>query len=421
MKKYCFLSILFSAFTIAYSQELNLEALRQSVVQNNGQLLAQKFEIGAARAQVIQAKLIPNPTLSVSEINLWKNRTAESLAPIVGHFGQHQQISVELEQTIELAGKRKKRVSLSELNVKDAELAYEELLRELQLEIDQSYWNFFTIQKKVVLIESLTDIYHKLYRSYKRQYELQNISHADYLRIQSAFFNLQKDQTALIADRNEWLEKMRVLTHINDLQVHHIKEPAIQQQLSRNIPSGLESLVFDQNISLQKQLNQTKIETQNWIMEKAEKTPNMSLSMNYDRGGNIMQNFVGLGLSMDIPVFNRNKGNIESAKMTIERSKTQNKIMQHKLQNELITLYDQLILYENTLTESLTNGPNEDQLMLLSNYQKNLLSKQITVLEFTDFVSAYQESQIGQMELMLAYQLTYAQLEYLFGENFKSI
>lgn len=418
MKKFCFLSALLCSFSLAYTQEFNLEELRQAVVQNNGQLLAQKFEIGAARAQVIQAKLIPNPSLSVSELNLWKNGTTESFPYIAGKFGQHQQISVELEQTIELAGKRRKRVILNELIVKETELDYEELLRSLQLELDEAYWNFFTAQTKEVLVDSLTILYGDLHNSYKRQVDLENISLSDYLRIQSTFLNLQKEHTELIADRNNWLAKIRMLTHINDLEIAQVKEPLIQEKLSMKVPPDLDSLILNQNIGLQWQINETKKQTQNWVIEKAEKTPDLSLSMNYDRGGNIMQDFVGLGLRMDLPLFNKNKGNIESAKLSTEKSIAQENVLKNQLRNQLITLWDQLKLYENTLNKFDNNKLSDDHRMLLRNYQKNLLTKQITVLEFTDFIEAYQESQMGQMELRLAYQLAYAQLEYLSGENF---
>jgi len=418
VKKFCFLSALLCSFSLAYTQEFNLEELRQAVVQNNGQLLAQKFEIGAARAQVIQAKLIPNPSLSVSELNLWKNGTTESFPYIAGKFGQHQQISVELEQTIELAGKRRKRVILNELIVKETELDYEELLRSLQLELDEAYWNFFTAQTKEVLVDSLTILYGDLHNSYKRQVDLENISLSDYLRIQSTFLNLQKEHTELIADRNNWLAKIRMLTHINDLEIAQVKEPLIQEKLSMKVPPDLDSLILNQNIGLQWQINETKKQTQNWVIEKAEKTPDLSLSMNYDRGGNIMQDFVGLGLRMDLPLFNKNKGNIESAKLSTEKSIAQENVLKNQLRNQLITLWDQLKLYENTLNKFDNNKLSDDHRMLLRNYQKNLLTKQITVLEFTDFIEAYQESQMGQMELRLAYQLAYAQLEYLSGENF---
>ena len=418
MKKFCFLSALLCSFSLAYTQEFNLEELRQAVVQNNGQLLAQKFEIGAARAQVIQAKLIPNPSLSVSELNLWKNGTTESFPYIAGKFGQHQQISVELEQTIELAGKRRKRVILNELIVKETELDYEELLRSLQLELDEAYWNFFTAQTKEVLVDSLTILYGDLHNSYKRQVDLENISLSDYLRIQSTFLNLQKEHTELIADRNNWLAKIRMLTHINDLEIAQVKEPLIQEKLSMKVPPDLDSLILNQNIGLQWQINETKKQTQNWVIEKAEKTPDLSLSMNYDRGGNIMQDFVGLGLRMDLPLFNKNKGNIESAKLSTEKSIAQENVLKNQLRNQLITLWDQLKLYENTLNKFDNNKLSDDHRMLLRNYQKNLLTKQITVLEFTDFIEAYQESQMGQMELRLAYHLAYAQLEYLAGKNF---
>ena len=49
-------------------------------------------------------------------------------------------------------------------------------------------------------------------------------------------------------------------------------------------------------------------------LQNAMKTPDVAVSIGYDRGGNIMKDFIGLGVSMDLPIFDRNKGNIRGSK-----------------------------------------------------------------------------------------------------------
>lgn len=78
------------------------------LLQHNGQLIAQKYQIAASDALIVQEKLWSNPTLSISEVNLWKNGTSETLPYLFGKYGQQQQVAVELEQLIETAGKRQK-------------------------------------------------------------------------------------------------------------------------------------------------------------------------------------------------------------------------------------------------------------------------------------------------------------------------
>ncbi|MNL70203.1 hypothetical protein D3C87_1951660 [compost metagenome] len=55
---------------------------------------------------------------------------------------------------------------------------------------------------------------------------------------------------------------------------------------------------------------------------------------------------------------------------------------------------------------------------MIANYQKHLQKKQITLLEFIDFIEAYQETETGIVDMTLAYQMAHAQLQYLTGQKF---
>lgn len=186
MKIYWFIGAFLLTVGQSQAQTYSRQALKDMLLQNNGQLIAQKYQIEAADALIVQEKLWSNPTLSISEVNLWKNGTTETLPYLFGKYGQHQQIGLELEQVIETAGKRKKRVNLKSLEKKDALLDYEELLRELQFELDEAYWSYVAVSRKEVLVDSIVNLYQSLESQYKRQSDLNNIPKSDHLRIQSA-------------------------------------------------------------------------------------------------------------------------------------------------------------------------------------------------------------------------------------------
>src|SRR5690606_31868331 len=57
--------------------------------------------------------------------------------------------------------------------------------------------------------------------------------------------------------------------------------------------------------------------------EKAQRIPDLTFGVNYDRNGSTMLDFVSIGVSFDLPVFNQNKGNITKAKLQIENAKVQ--------------------------------------------------------------------------------------------------
>ncbi|HLU50928.1 MAG TPA: hypothetical protein VKZ42_02100, partial [Flavobacteriaceae bacterium] len=98
-------------FSFGLKAQETLKLSRQEAetmfLQNNLLLISEKLNIESQQAEVIQAKMWHNPEFSISEVNLWKNSTVEPSPPFFGNFGRNQQISFELEQLVQTAGKRK--------------------------------------------------------------------------------------------------------------------------------------------------------------------------------------------------------------------------------------------------------------------------------------------------------------------------
>ena len=415
MKKiyYTAIPIIFAMQTQA--QNVTLDNLEAAFLQKNYALIANKFNADRVDAEIIQEKLWQNPTLSISEVNLWKTYNVEEQPYLFGKYGKNQQISVELEQLIETAGKRKKRVAIKELEKNSALFEYEELLRELKKELRQTYFSLARIQSEKKELQNSVDLFEQMMTQYQRQADLKNVPKADFYRLQTELIGLQKDQIELENQEIEYINKLRLLTQNSDLNVNEIDFSRFNSH-SKSIPFNAKQLAKEQNIALKKQENEINLAEKQLILEKAQRTPDLAFQVNYDRGGNIMRDFVGVGVSIDLPIFNTNKGNIKASEIAL----SQQQITKNALHSELDISIDRLQNQINQLDKALIQWKklnNQEQLTMIDNYKKHLQNKQITLLEFIDFTQAYRESQKAYLDLLENYQNTFEELNYIVGQD----
>lgn len=416
MKKVYLAFFSMSVATTAQAQTYTVNELETQFLQNNYALIAQKFQIEKTQAEIVQEKLWPNPTLSISEVNLWKTYQVEEQPFLFGKYGNNQQISVELEQLIETAGKRKKRVALKEIEKNNAVFDFEELMRELKKELRQTYYTLDKIHREDLLLTDMLTLFTQLNAQYERQATLQNVPKASFYRIQTELIGLQKEKVELESNKSENLHKLRLLIGNNGLEMSQLTFPQLTY-IPKPIPFDLKDQARNQNIGLKRQQNELNRAHGQLLLEKAQRVPDLTVQINYDRGGNIMRDFVGVGLSLNLPVFNTNKGGIKAAQFEVEQQQTQQQALESALDNSISLYQNQL----GTLEQSLRNWPDsksEEQTALIDNYQKHLQNKQVTLMEFIDFTQAYREARTAYLDLLETYNHTIEELQYIVGKDF---
>lgn len=399
---------------VAQAQSYTLSDLEAQFLQRNTELIARKYAVDKADALIVQEKLWQNPTLSISEVNLWKTYNIETQPHLFGKYGTAQQIGVELEQVIETAGKRKKRVAIKQLEKQSAVLEYEELMRELKKELRMAYYSLQRSQQEEGQLEQTLALFTQLNAQYERQAQAQNIAKSDYLRVQTELLQLQKESVSLENDKYEALQLLRILTHNAGLEPQQIVFPQTRIQPQVWDFQNLITEAKKQNIVLKRQENEMAIASSQLKLEQAQRVPNLAVQMNYDRGGNIMSDFIGFGISMDLPVYNRNKGNIKEAELTINQQKAQLQTVENELEKRVLNLKQQLERLEKSLSNWNTQNVTE-QKQMLENYNNHLQNKQVTLMEFIDFTSAQRESNQAYFELLETYHKTKEELQYIIG------
>lgn len=416
VKKFYLVFILSSLAVILQAQTYSLKDLEAQFLKNNLQLIANKFHIDKAEALIVQEKLWANPNLTVDNLNLWANSSFETMPNMIGNFGSKQQINMGLEQLIETAGKRKKRVAIKTLEKTSAQLEFEEILRQLKLDLRTNFYSLQRIQLEEQQLHSILELFSKLNEQYKVQAEKQHVSQVSYLRVHTELVGIQKELLDLKSQKNEILQQLKTLTHLPDLNAGQLSFDQFQVEEKTLLPNDLKDQAKSQNIYLRSMANEIQLSEGQLSLEKAKRTPNLNLLMNYERGGNVMSNFIGIGVNIDLPIFNRNKGNIQAAKIQVEQGQAQLNAGQLEIGNEIDKLLNKLALYRENLTNWKDNN-TEAQQQVLENYIKYLKDQQVTLIEFIDFSQAFREAQQAYLELQESYLITFEQLQYVVGQE----
>src|SRR5690554_245332 len=287
-------------------------------LQNNLLLISEKLNIQSQKAEVIQARLWPNPEFSISEVNLWKTTGVEASPPFFGNFGRDQQIAFEINQLIQTAGKRKKLIALEQVDVSMAEQYFEDLLRNLKIELRSKLIDLQFLQQSIKIYQNLIENVVKLTDAYKNQLESGNIPKAEYIRLKAQELEISKEISSLLQETNEIQKELNLLLRTSAATTIEITDDdfLIDTQF-------YQSLLLEQILEKGKEnrpeyrlalLHQEYFDKL-LIYEKAQRVPDLTFGINYDRNGSTMLDFVGFGVSFDLPIFNRNKGGIKKAEI----------------------------------------------------------------------------------------------------------
>src|ERR1700744_1529829 len=168
---------------------ITIKQAEDQFLKNNLQLIAQKYNIDNAAAQVITAKLFPNPDFSFSN-GIYANDVNNAYA----------EQSFSVSQLFTTAGKRNKNIQLNQIGIEQAKFQFFDLLRTLKFTLRSDFYNiYFQEQSAKVYNEEINSLA-KTLTVFKDQYTKGNIAQKEVLRIQSQLYSLQTEYNSLLAN-----------------------------------------------------------------------------------------------------------------------------------------------------------------------------------------------------------------------------
>src|SRR5579871_241343 len=137
-----------SAQLVADTVRLSLPDAEKMFLDSNLLLLAQKYNVDAQKALVMQARLWPNPNFGISH-GLYSG-TLKQFFPV----GANDETAASLSQLILLAGKRNKQVKIAQANAQLSEYQFFDLLRTLKYTLRTDFFNIYFLQKSAKIYDA---------------------------------------------------------------------------------------------------------------------------------------------------------------------------------------------------------------------------------------------------------------------------
>ena len=391
---------------------LTLKEAEQRFLERNLSLIAERYNIDMAQAQVLQAKLFENPVISLEQ-NVYNRLNGKYF-----DFGKEGEAVVEIEQVIYLAGQRNKQVRLEKINKEIAEYQFEEVMRTLRQELNEKFVEVYFLSKSIAIYEKEVNSLQVLLGGMKIQQEKGNISLMEISRLESMLFSLWKEKNERENDLLTTRGELNLLLNLpEDTQVQlSLDEEVLQQlDLSQLSFADLKAIINerpDQKIA-RSTVNASRA---NLKLQKSMAFPEFSVKGNYDRVGNFINDYFAIGVSLSVPIFNRNQGNIKAARFSIQQAGVQQEYAANRADMELFTAYTSLEkatqLYQSTNMDLERNFEK-----LITGVNENFTRKNISLLEFIDYYDSYKETCIQLYEIKKNVFLAMENLNTVVGQN----
>ena len=406
--------------TLAKAQSLIQDTLKVDLfhaekmfLDSNLQLLAQRYNIDANEALVLQAKLWPNPNFSVGH-TLYSAQLRQFFPT-----GYNDETTLELDQEILLAGKRNKQIKLAQANVTLTRYQFFDLLRTLKYMLRTDFFNIYYLQESARAYTGEINALTKIVNAYAVAQSKGYISEKDLVRIRAQLYSFVSEYNDLINQINDTESELRLILQVKPtVYINPTPDSAAVDSLDPNkytLNTLLDS-AYRNRTDLNIAKTNTRINVLNYNYQKALAVPDLTLSLNYDEDGGFDYGYYGIGASIDLPVFNRNQGNIKNAKILIDNTlalqRSTQATVDENVSRSLQKAYAQHKLYLS-IDAKFSGDFQRLAGEVLANYQKRNLG----LLDFLDFYDSYKQNVLQVNSIKYNRVQAFEDLNYYTGTN----
>ncbi len=400
----------------ADSLHINLDSAERLFINGNYILLAQKYNIQAQKAQEIQAKLYPNPNLSVF-YSLYNTETKKFFP--VGPGTSGGELTAQLSQLVYLAGQRNKQVKIAEANTRLAEYQFYDLVRTLKYSLRTDFYNIHFLLRSASVYDEEIKSLQQVVKAFEEQEGKGYIAEKEVIRIKAQLYSLLGEYNSLVSQINDLESELRLVLQIKNTFIVPAMDSAKLESLD---PAAYPlSVLLDSAYKNRSDLQvvRTTVEASklNYNYQKSLAVPNLTLALAYDQQGSYINNLASLGAAIDLPFFNRNKGNILTAKIITEANSalqlSTEATVQENVSHALEKAFANDKMYRTLDPKFLMDF---DRLLheVLVNYEK----RNLTLLDFLDFYASYKDNILSSNNIQFNRLSAFEDINFYTGTEF---
>ncbi|CAI8806898.1 outer membrane protein, heavy metal efflux system [Pseudomonas sp. IT-P176] len=309
---------------MAQAAPLTLERALQSAFAHNPNLAAAQWEIGVAEGDRQQAGLIPNPQVSwEAEDTRRRSRTT----------------TLMLSQPLELGGKRGARIEVAERAQDAASIELERRRNELRADVIQAFYSSTTAQQRLSLTEQSLLLAERGLRVAQGRINAGKAAPVEAMRAQVQLSQVRLQLRRAERDQATAYQQLAQVTGAPQATFTRAEEPTSALPAIASSQILLDRLPDTAELRLARlQINQKEASLG---LEKALRIPDLTVSIGSQYSEADRERVNLLGVSMPIPLFNRNQGNVLAAARRTDQARDLRNASELRLRSEVQSGLDQ--------------------------------------------------------------------------------
>lgn len=300
-----------------------------AALMKNPELRAFSWEIRAAEAREVQAGLRPNPTASVDVENIGGTGNFEGVEQAETTFG--------IGQLFELGAKRRHRVAVAGLERELAGWDYEEARMTVLTEVARRWIDVVIAQRQLSLADQNADLAQKILAIVDRQIQAGTISpvERDKQLVESISSNVAVEQ----AKRNLDTAQQRLAAMWGE---HSASLDGVDDELAGMAePLSLESILtrVDQNPAVARWPSELAQRAAALDLAHSDRIPDLEAAVGVRRFTETDDTAMIVGLSIPLPLFDRNQGAIAEAGYKLSKAHEEQRAARVRVTSDLKAAY----------------------------------------------------------------------------------
>lgn len=304
---------------------LTLQAAISMAMQSNPDLSAAQYELQAVEATVLQANVLPNPSLEVT-VEDRRRETRES--------------TLQLSQPIELGGKRSARMRAAERGLDAASAELNAKRAEVRASVITAFFDVLAAQERVRLAQEAGDLAQRATTVTGKRVASGKVSPVEETKAKVAESSVRLEQSQA---RSELMSARKRLTanwgnlsprfEVAEGQLDVLPELPDTNMLSQRLAGSPALTRARHEVDRRQALAQ---------VERSRRIPDMAVTLGVKRSEELGRNQAIVGLSVPLPLFDSNRGNVLESLRRVDKARDELSATEIRLDSELAQAYEKL-------------------------------------------------------------------------------
>lgn len=380
-------------------------------LQRNQSLRAQRFTVDQSRAGETTAGLKPNPVFASSNADFpvftpgdltWSN------------LANNQTFTESLSYLLERGGKRERRVQAARDATEMTASTVDDAERQVRFQVGQAFISVLLAKATLAFARQDLGDFSEVVDLNKRRVASGDLAEGDYLKISLQKLQFEQDVSAAEVALVQAKAGLRQLVGYDTVTEDFDVAGELAYRATVVSLEALEREAIAARPDLQSARANTKLAGSTLGLARANRVRDITLEAEYDRNGPV--NGVGVGLSLEIPVHDRNQGEIARSQYALAQARESESAARVFVLTDVVNAHAAFRTNEKVV--SLYESGYLEQARQSREISRYAYAKGATgLLDLLDAERTYRATEIAYRQALAAWMTSVEQLNYVVGRQ----